>query len=349
MNDDPALRDLLLRSIDYGVAVFDADSWEIVFENARFFHWFPPAPESNGNLTDRLPDLDREKLMSRLEKGRPYRLEVESRSGGREVPVRLEFRRLEGGERDVAMVEAANISKEKEAQYMLESYSRLSEKNARALEKEKDRVERLLLNIMPRAVYDEMRDLGTTTPQRFQQASILMLDLVGFTDMAIAKDPSAVVSELNDIFSAFDRITETFGSERLRTVGDSYMAVSGLPDENPDHAVNIARVALRMRHYLERRNSANPNQFRCRIGLNTGPVIGSLVGVQKYVYDLFGPGVNLAARMEGLSEAMKITTNEHTMELLRDRFRFTEIGKHEVKGFGTMKLYWLDSEIGGHF
>jgi class 3 adenylate cyclase len=172
-----------------------------------------------------------------------------------------------------------------------------------------------------------------------------MLDFVRFTEMAISHDPSALVSELNDIFSAFDRIVEMFGCERLRTIGDSYMAACGLPEENPDHAANVAKVALRMRRYIERRNATHSEQWRCRIGVNTGPVIGSLVGIQKYVYDLFGPGVNLAARMESHSEPMKITVSENTWALTKDEFLFTERGEFDIKGFGTMPLYFLEGEV----
>jgi class 3 adenylate cyclase len=129
---------------------------------------------------------------------------------------------------------------------MLESYSQMAEKNARELQREKDRVERLLLNIMPKAVYEEMKDYGTVSPQLFQSASILMVDFVGHTEKDIAHDPAALVTEINDIFTVFNRITDLFACERIRTVGDAYMAVSGLPETHPDHAHNIARVALRM-------------------------------------------------------------------------------------------------------
>ena len=154
-----------------------------------------------------------------------------------------------------------------------------------------------------------------------------------------------MVAELNDIFSAFDRIVELFGCERLRTIGDSYMAVSGLPEAVLEHANNIAKVALRMRRYLERRNAAHPQQWRCRIGIHTGPVIGSLVGIQKYVYDLFGPGVNMAARMESLSEPMRITLCQSTRDLIEHDFTFTERGEFDIKGFGTQTLYFLESEV----
>lgn len=227
---------------------------------------------------------------------------------------------------------------------MLDSYSRLAEKHARDVQKEKERVEKLLLNIMPRAVYEEIKDFGASTPQRFEQASVLMLDFVGFTEMAVSRDPSAIVAELNDIFSAFDRIVEMFGCERIKTIGDAYMAVSGLPEATPEHAANIARVATRLRRYIERRNASHPTQWLCRIGINTGPVIGSIVGVQKYVYDIFGPAVNLAARLEALSEPMQITMCADTALLIQDDFLCRPRGPVEVKGFGELELWTLVDE-----
>ena len=227
---------------------------------------------------------------------------------------------------------------------MLESYSKLAEKHSRDLQREKERAEKLLLNIMPRAVYEEMKHFGMVTPQRFDNASILLLDFVGFTDMAISRSPGPVVAELNDIFTAFDRIVEACGCERIKTIGDAYMAVAGLPEADPDHAHNLARVALRMKRYIERRNTAHPEVWKCRIGISSGPVVGSILGVHKYVYDIFGPGVNLTSRMETMSDPMQITISESTFLLVRDDFVCSERGAFEVKGFGEQKLYGLESE-----
>jgi class 3 adenylate cyclase len=196
-------------------------------------------------------------------------------------------------------------------------------------------------------VYEEMKDYGTVTPQLFEDASILMVDFVGHTEKAIARDPASLVTELNDIFTVFDRITDLFSCERIRTIGDAYMAVSGLPEITPEHAHNAARVALRMLRYIERRNSAHPEPWHCRIGINSGPVIGSVVGIQKFVYDIFGPGVNMASRMETLSEPMKITISESTYEIIKDDFACSPRGEFEVKGFGASNLYFLDRELKG--
>ncbi len=336
---------LATQTLSVGIAVVDPESWEVLFENANFFKWFPPDSDADEPLTARLPEMNADRIRERLHNGRPFNLQTESDAGGRAVPLVVEFRALPAESVREIVVEVRDISKQRQAEYMLESYSQLAEKNARDLQREKDRAERLLLNIMPKSVYEEMKDYGTVTPQLFENASILLLDFVGHTEMAISRDPATLITELNDIFTVFDRITDMFDCERIRTVGDSYMAVSGLPETSPDHARNIAQVALRMLRYIERRNAAHPEAWHCRIGINSGPVIGSLVGVQKYVYDIFGPGVNLASRMETLSEPMKVTVSESTYHLIKDDFALTERGEFEVKGFGPNTLYFLDREL----
>jgi adenylate cyclase len=340
--DKETLRQMV-QTLSLGAALVRPDDWTVLFENANFFKWFPPGSEVDEPLPARLPGFNGNRAMARLQEGRPYSFETESKAGGRTIPVNVDVRRLPDDEETV-VIECRDVSKQKQAEYMLESYSKMAEKNARDVQREKDRVERLLLNIMPKSVYEEMRDYGTVTPQLFDSASILLLDFVGSTEMAISRDPAALITELNDIFTVFDRITDLFGCERIRTVGDAYMAVSGLPEQNPEHAHNIARVALRMMRYIERRNSAHPEAWHARIGINSGPVIGSLVGVQKYVYDIFGPGVNMAARMESLSESMKITISENTYRIIKDDFLCVERGEFEVKGFGKNTLFYLERE-----
>ena len=224
---------------------------------------------------------------------------------------------------------------------MLESYSKMVEKNASELRREKERAERLLLNIMPKTVVEELKEFGVTTPQRYDDASVLMLDFVGFTEMSISQDPTALVSELNDIFTSFDRIVEQFGCERIKTIGDAYMAVSGILDPTVDHIHNIAQAALLFRRYIERRNKTSTVKWSCRIGIATGPVIGSIVGVQKYVYDIFGPGVNLASRMEALSNSMEITLPRSVYDKIEKDFQMEPIGQHDIRGFGEMELFHL--------
>lgn len=349
---DDAILKSTVQSLGMGLAVVDAADWTIRFENAKFFQWFPPAPEKGEDEDEddpadaRIPGFSIEMAEKRIGRGRPYEFETDLKVGARTINLKISVRSGEGDDADHAIIECHNISKQKEVEYMLDSYSKMSERNARELQKEKDRVEKLLLNLMPRTIYEELKDYGTTTPQKFDEVTVLMLDFVGFTEMAISHDAGAVVAELNDIFSAFDRITELFDCERIKTVGDSYVAVSGLPEANPDHARNIAKVALRMRRYLEKRNASHPQTWECRIGLATGQLIGSIVGIQKYVYDIFGPAANLAARMEAHCEPMQIIITESCSKLIDDEFGTSELGTFKIKGFGEIPLYQLDFERG---
>lgn len=343
--DAPMSRDpeQILDSISSGVAVADPSTWTIRYENARFSDWFPPDVEAAG-LAGRLRGADLERAGDRVRKGRPYRWETEVTRGPRAINLMVEIRGERVGGADVVVIEAQNIAKQKEAEFMLDSYSRLVERQTRELEQEKERAEKLLLNIMPRRIYEELKDYGTTTPQSFDRVSVLMLDFAGFTEMAIARDPTALIAELNDVFTSFDRIVEHFRGERIKTIGDAYMAVSGVPEPDPDHARHMARVALRMRRFLERRNQNSPTEWRCRIGIGAGPVIGSIVGVQKYVYDIFGTAVNMASRLEALADPMQILVCPATAEALRDAFIVSEVGQVDIKGFGMTTLYSLDDE-----
>jgi adenylate cyclase len=331
----------LLESLTSAVAVADPETLGIRLLNAPFREWFP-APAEDADLVARLPGADPARLRERLARGRPYVYETEVRVGFRALSVHVEVRAVELDEGLAVVAEGVNVSRQKEAEYMLDSYSRMVERQTRALEQEKERVEKLLLNIMPRRVYEELKDFGTTSPQSFESASVLLLDFVGFTDMAISRDPGALIAELNDVFTSFDRIVEHFRCERIKTIGDAYMAVAGVPDPDPDHEHNLAHVALRMRRFLQKRNTSATNRWACRIGIGRGPLIGSIVGIQKYVYDIFGPAVNMAARLEHLAEPMQILITADTYDRIRDEFVALSAGEVEVRGFGVQQIYSLE-------
>ena len=172
-----------------------------------------------------------------------------------------------------------------------------------------------------------------------------MLDFVGFTDFTEANDPTVTLGELNDIFTAFDRISEQFGVERIKTIGDAYLAVSGMPEAEPDHAAAVANCAVRFLRYLERRNQSHPYKWEARVGLASGAAVGSVVGVQKYVYDVFGPAVNLAARLQVFAHPMKIAAPVDMKYDLIDGFQITEIGAYDIKGIGNIELINVDGNL----
>lgn len=329
----------LLDRISVGAALLEPGDWRITRENARFRAWFPPA--DGDTLQARVPAFDTLRAQERLQRGRRFHQDLEVPGSPRATALRLELAPLDDG---LLLLEAHNITRLRETEYMIDSYARLMERQARELAHEKERVERLLLNIMPQQVADELRDFGTTTPQSFDAASVLLLDFVGFTDMAISRDPGPLIAELNDVFTSFDRIMEHCGAERIKTIGDAYMAVAGVPVPDPDHERRIARAALRMLRFLQRRNRSSANRWVCRIGIGSGPVIGSIVGIQKYVYDIFGPAVNLAARLEAAAEPMQVLVTDEIASRIRDDFVLRSVGVLELKGFGAQRVWSLEDE-----
>jgi class 3 adenylate cyclase len=335
--------ELLLESVGVGLAVLQPDTLEILFANRRMLEWLAPGGLDGRRLDELVPALDVASLREKLAAAGSLAADVQLRVGRRTLSLALQFSRAETGAFAVLIVEAQNVSKVRELEYMIESYSQMVEKQNRTLKREKERAEKLLLNIMPKTVYEELRTFGVTAPQKYDCASVLLLDFVGFTQMSVAREPTSLIAELNDIFTSFDRIVEQFGCERIKTIGDAYMAVSGVPEAVPDHAHNIAKVALLFRRYLEKRNEAHSPKWRCRIGLGCGPVIGSIVGVQKYVYDIFGPGVNLAARLEALCGPMEIMLSEELHARIAVDFRCTDRGEQDIRGFGPRRVFTLDS------
>lgn len=343
-----AFNALLLETVGLGLIIATYPELEIVFRNHRVVEWFPGFENSSGGLAERLPGLDEAALRAALDSQEPYKASMEAKVRRRSLSLSLVATRAAITAGSWVIVEINNDTKLRELESMIASYSGMVERQNRQLKKEKERAEKLLLNIMPESVYRELKTFGVTTPQRYDEASILMLDFVGFTQISMDHDPTAIVAELNDIFTAFDRIAEHQGCERIKTIGDAYVAVSGLPDPAPDHATSIARLALLCVRYLKHRNKSQKIKWNCRVGLAPGPVIGSVVGIQKYVYDIFGPGINLAARLEARAGPMEILLSEEMYPQLHTQFTLEPRGEAELRGFGTRQIYRLlgDERLG---
>ncbi len=332
-----AINEQLLRAIGVGVALLDRRTLQFGFRNDTFEDWFSGENKPT-ELQQLFPDLDVQALQDGLTHTGRHASEIRFKKKRRTLVVALDFTAAED---DVLVLVCQNITRIKELESMIDSYSMMVERNTREIKREKEQVEKLLLNIMPRSVYEEFKTFGVVTPQMYDPVSVLMLDFVGFTDMVASEDPSVTVTELNDIYSAFDRIGEQFGCERIKTIGDAYITVAGLPDPTPDHAKAIANTAIRFVRYLKRRNLSHPHQWQCRIGLSTGSVVGSVVGIQKYVYDIFGPAVNLASRLQEFSEPMQITVQNSVANVLKDQFDLENVGKKAIRGFGEQDIWQL--------
>ncbi|MCX8954575.1 MULTISPECIES: adenylate/guanylate cyclase domain-containing protein [unclassified Ruegeria] len=339
-----AINEQLLRAIGVGIAVVRASDLQFVFHNGPFSEWFG-TPENGSTLTDILPALDPKELEDVKQSGLRYSVELQIKPKRRTLIFAVAVSLAKGLSEQVLIVECQNITRIRELESMIDSYSTMVERNTRELEREKERVERLLLNLMPRAVYEEFKTFGVVTPQLYKQVSVVMLDFVGFTDFAAKTDPTVTLSELNDIFTAFDRIVEQFGCERIKTIGDAYLAVSGMPDPTPDHATAVAHCAVRFLRYLERRNESHPHKWQARIGLGMGAAVGSVVGIQKYVYDVFGPAVNIASRLQIFANPMKIVAPEEMKYALIDEFQVSDLGRVDIKGMGEMNLINVTSGL----
>jgi class 3 adenylate cyclase len=209
---------------------------------------------------------------------------------------------------------------------------------------EKEKSDRLLLNILPARVADDLKQTGTTTPELFENATVLLSDLVGFAGMSSQLDPRTLIDELNDLFTAFDTIIEENRCERIKTIGDAYLAVCGMPEPNRHHAENILNSALKMVQYLTERRAKSRLKWEIRIGVHSGSVVGGVVGVKKYIYDVFGDTINTASRMESNSAPMRVNVSEATYALVEGKFNFAKRETCEVKGKGRMRMYFLEPD-----
>ena len=208
--------------------------------------------------------------------------------------------------------------------------------------KEKTRSDRLLRNILPVEVAEELKAKGSVEARYFDDVSILFTDFVNFTQRAEMLNPKNLIHELNEYFTVFDEIIERNGLERIKTIGDAYLAVCGLPISNPQHAQNTVKAALEIRNYINEKLSVEL-PLEIRIGINSGSVIAGIVGLKKFAFDIWGDTVNTAARFEHYSEPGKVNISNSTFELVKNDFQCTYRGKIETKGKGKLDMYFVES------
>ncbi|MEG9328279.1 adenylate/guanylate cyclase domain-containing protein [Salinimicrobium catena] len=213
------------------------------------------------------------------------------------------------------------------------------------IEKEKNRSELLLLNILPQETALELKEKGRVAAKRFESATILFTDFKNFTHYAENLSPEELVKSVDFYFSEFDRIVEKFGLEKIKTVGDAYMCASGVPFPSEDHAERVVAAACEMLDFVndaKNLTSEVETRFDIRIGINTGPVVAGVVGSKKFAYDIWGDAVNIASRMETTSENGKINISENTYQLIKEKFQCSFRGEIPVKHKGMMKMYFVD-------
>ncbi|MEE8376246.1 MAG: adenylate/guanylate cyclase domain-containing protein [Acidimicrobiia bacterium] len=214
------------------------------------------------------------------------------------------------------------------------------------LRNENARAERLLLNVLPAEIAKQLKaQPGKTIAQKFDQITALFADIVGFTPLSARIDPADAVDILNEVFTAFDRIAASHGVEKIKTMGDGYMAVAGAPIPRDDHCDAIAQTALEMRDWMNSRVSDVGIKLRVRIGVNSGSAVGAVIGTTKFSYDLWGDTINVASRMESSGEPGRIQVAEGTFSRLRGKYVLEPRGTIDIKGKGEMSTWFLEAPI----
>ncbi len=215
------------------------------------------------------------------------------------------------------------------------------EEYLREIEAERERSEQLLLNILPVPIADRLKSGESTIADGFDEVTVLFSDLVGFTEMSSKISAETLVGRLNDVFRAFDSLATDLGVEKIKTIGDAYMVVGGLPLPQSDHAERIAEMGLGMLRAIDDYNDKADEPLGIRIGINTGPVVAGVIGSTKFAYDLWGDAVNTASRMESTGVPGRIQVSESSNTLLKDTFELEHRGPVTVKGKGEMDTYFL--------
>ena len=206
---------------------------------------------------------------------------------------------------------------------------------------ERERANRLLLNVLPKKIAEILKIDGGTIADRFDSVSVLFADIVGSTPLFAELEPTEVVDWLNQVYSMFDQLVDKYGLEKIRTIGDNYMVAAGVPAPRADHAQAICQLALDMVQRLVEIPSRQNKLIQVRIGINSGPLVAGVIGKSKFHYDVWGDTVNIASRMESHGEVGKIQIAENTFDLVKDEFVCVPRGRVQIKGKGEMRTWYL--------
>jgi class 3 adenylate cyclase len=218
-------------------------------------------------------------------------------------------------------------------------------KTKQIIEEEKERSDRLLLNILPEETATELKDKGRVKAKKYESVTVLFTDFEGFTSYSEHLSPEVLVETVDFYFSKFDAITAKYGLEKIKTIGDAYMCVGGLNAREEDHASRMVSAAQEIISFVEDTKkdvAASELTFNIRIGINSGPVVAGVVGTHKFAYDIWGDAVNVAARMESMSEPGRINISQHTYELIKGKFNCTPRGEIAIKNRGKVPMYFVE-------
>jgi class 3 adenylate cyclase len=232
--------------------------------------------------------------------------------------------------------------------YVRNTRNELSEKN-KIINKEKERSDELLLNILPAETAEELKNSGKSQARHFDLVTVMFTDFKGFTYMAEKLSPQELVDEIDYCFKHFDQIISKYNIEKIKTIGDAYMCAGGLPVANITNPLDVVKAGLEIQQFMqklkEQKKAENKPYFELRIGINSGPVVAGIVGIKKFQYDIWGDTVNIASRMESSGEIGKVNISQMTYEKIKHRFSCEHRGKIEAKNKGAVDMYFVKSEI----
>ncbi|MBF0099564.1 MAG: hypothetical protein HQK77_01510 [Desulfobacterales bacterium] len=223
--------------------------------------------------------------------------------------------------------------------YFMEVYRRRDFFQRRIIETEQEKSDSLLLNILPHEIAIKLKNENSLISEYYENASILFADLVNFTRISESMSPVELVDLLNEVFSYFDNFVDDLGLEKIKTIGDCYMAASGVPIPRNDHAHVLVELALKITDFVKGKDFLNKYQLAFRIGINSGPVVAGVIGRKKFLYDLWGDAVNMASRMESHGVAGKIQVTRNTYDIIKDMFICEPQGQITIKGKGEMEIW----------
>ncbi len=218
---------------------------------------------------------------------------------------------------------------------------RVIDQQMRAIEAERARSEALLLNVLPRKIADRLLAEPGVIADRFDEATVLFSDIVGFTELSSRLPPDELVRRLDAVFSQWDGLADELGLEKIKTIGDAYMVAGGVPSPRADHATAVLEMALRMKDSLSKLSPELGGELRVRIGVHSGALVGGVIGTKKFIYDVWGDTVNVASRMESHGSPGEVQVSEAVYEAAKDAFDFEPRGEITVKGKGAMKTFFL--------
>jgi class 3 adenylate cyclase len=320
---------------------------------ATLYHDMAKAYESNGNFKEALDyqkkyEDVRQKIFDEEQKRKMGRIDLENEIDKKLAQVTLLTKQRQI-ERQAKLGFAGGLVSILIISVMLYRGYKSKVRTNQLLDKQKDLIENLLLNILPADVANELKEKGEATPKHYENASVLFTDFKGFTSIADKMSPADLVTELNSCFMAFDGIVEKYGLEKIKTIGDSYMCAGGIPRPDANHTYKIVKAAMEMQQWVADNNNKRLAQglepLEIRLGIHVGPLVAGVVGKKKYAYDIWGSTVNIASRMESNGEPGRVNISSAAYELVKNRFECMYRGKHYAKNVGDIDMYFVDTEI----